>query len=331
MNYPNNNTKPIQNKHFNRKNLRHEIESHSRKWVIINANKIINIIEVYIMSIFSTKEYNPTEIELNIIIGSLLGDGSLALYGRSKNAYYREHGCDAQIPYRLWKSQNLSKLDFQFNTNYKYAKLYSHSHPFFTGLYNAFYINGVKTITENNIRLLSHPIGLACFYMDDGTLVIDSVKRKNGSIYIFPRISFYTLSFSESENVILKDHFKSKFDVNTKLKYRKDGKNVILEINKKSDILNFINIVKPYVNEIPCMKYKADLEGRFEIKRLQLQKLGYNNINLWNEDLTNAFYTKEDELFILECKKAGLSNAEIARKLNRPYWGVVDKIRRMKE
>ncbi|MBU3208860.1 hypothetical protein KPL28_04300 [Clostridium algidicarnis] len=50
------------------------------------------------------------------------------------------------------------------------------------------------------------------------------------------------------------------------------------------------------------MKYKSSLEGRFEIKRLQLQKLGYNNINLWNEDLTNAFYTKEDELFILDWK-----------------------------
>lgn len=75
------------------------------------------------MKEYTNKKYIPTEIEENIIIGSLLGDGSLALYGRSKNAYYREHGCDAQIQYRLWKSEKLQRLNFSLNTNCKYAKL----------------------------------------------------------------------------------------------------------------------------------------------------------------------------------------------------------------
>lgn len=175
------------------------------------------------MNEYINKTYNVTEIEQNIIIGSLLGDGSLALYGRSKNAYYREHGCDAQIPYRLWKCQKLSRLDFSLNTNCKYAKLSSHSNIFFTELYNKFYINGIKTITRDNIKLLTHPIGLACFYMDDGTLVIDSAIRKDKSIYIFPRISLYTLSFSKYENIIIKDHLENTFGIKTKLKYRKIG------------------------------------------------------------------------------------------------------------
>ena len=61
----------------------------------------------------NTKIYNMNKIERNIIIGSLLGDGNLALYGRSKNAYYREHGCLKQIPYRLWKAEKLKNLDFK--------------------------------------------------------------------------------------------------------------------------------------------------------------------------------------------------------------------------
>lgn len=51
-------------------------------------------------------------LERNIIVGSLLGDGSLALYGRSKNAYYREHSCNKQAPYRQWKADKLKKLNF---------------------------------------------------------------------------------------------------------------------------------------------------------------------------------------------------------------------------
>ncbi|WP_346928220.1 hypothetical protein [Clostridium sp.] len=283
------------------------------------------------MNEYTNKKYTPTEIEENIIIGSLLGDGSLGLYGRSKNAYYREHGCDAQIQYRLWKSEKLQRLKFSLNTNYKYAKLSSHSNSYFTELYNKFYINKVKTITTENIKLLTHPIGLACFYMDDGTLVIDSAKRKNNSIYLFPRISLYTLSFSESENIIIRNHLDNTFGVKTKLKYRKDGKKTILEINKKEDIIRFINIVKPYVSEIPCMKYKIDLEGRFEEKKYKAKDYSYVNINSWNEDITNNFYSKEEELFIINAKESKISTKEIARILNRPYWGLVDKLRRMKD
>ncbi|MDU4800955.1 MAG: hypothetical protein E6X81_08135 [Clostridium butyricum] len=283
------------------------------------------------MNQYINKIYNVTEIEQNIIVGSLLGDGNLALYGRSKNAYYREHGCDAQILYRLWKCERLCNLDFRLNTNCKYAKLSSHSNIFFTELYNKFYINSIKTITTDNIKLLTHPIGLACFYMDDGTLVIDSVKRKDKSIYIFPRISLYTLSFSKAENIVIKDHLESKFGIKTKLKHRKDGKKNILEINKKEEIMKFISIVKPYVTKIPCMKYKIDLEGRFEEKKCNLKKLGYININSWNKSIVDNSYSKEDELFILKSKKNGVSTKQIAKTLNRPYWGVIDKLRRMKK
>ncbi|MBL4938001.1 hypothetical protein JK636_20020 [Clostridium sp. YIM B02515] len=54
---------------------------------------------------------NLTQVEMNILLVSILGDGNLALYGRSKNAYYREHGCDKQVDYRMRKAM-LSKLSY---------------------------------------------------------------------------------------------------------------------------------------------------------------------------------------------------------------------------
>lgn len=279
---------------------------------------------------YSNKIYKVSELEENIIIGSLLGDGTLSLYGRSKNSYYREHGCIEQLGYRLWKYEKLKNLDFKINTNYKYPKISSHSNIYFTDLYNKFYINKIKTITEENIKLLTNPIGLACFYMDDGTLVIDSTKRKDNSFYIFPRITLYTLSFSEKENIIIQNHLYNTFNIQTNIKYRKDGKNVVLEINKKNEIIKFINIVKPYISEISCMLYKIDLEKRFNDKIIEFNKNGYKVSNTFSSSTINKSYTENEINFIIKSKDNGLTAKEISTFLNKPYYGILDKIRRLK-
>lgn len=48
------------------------------------------------------------------------------------------------------------------------------------------------------------------------------------------------------------------------------------------------------------MKYKIDLERRFEEKKSSLENLGYRNINSWSENVIDNSYSTEDELFILE-------------------------------
>jgi hypothetical protein len=280
----------------------------------------------------STKEYSLTQIEQNILIGSLLGDGSLALYGRSKNAYYREQGCYAQAEYRKWKNSMLSKLDFKYTEYKDYVKLYSFSNELFTDLYSLFYIDGKKTITNSNIKLLDHPIGLSTLYMDDGTLVIDSTKRKNKSIHIFPRIAIYTLSFSKEENELIQKHIMNIFNINFKLKKRTDGLNYILELNKKDEIISFIDLVTPYIKDIPIMDYKINIYKRLDKKKKTLISCDeYNNITCLNYKEENNTYTYEQEKMIINLLQQKVSQKEIALILNHSYWGVVDKIRRMRK
>lgn len=271
------------------------------------------------------------QIERNIIVGSLLGDGSLDLSGRSINARYREHGCDAQMDYRKWKAEQLKELDFKFSDRGKYGKVYSLSRERFTNLYHMFYIDKVKTLTQENIKLLDHPIGLACLYMDDGSLVITATKRKN-SIYLSPQLTIYSLNFSKEENIILKDHIKNTFSIDFILKKRKDGKNYVLGINKQNDIIKFINIVKPYVYMIDCMKYKVDIENRLEVKKQQLQNQNADlKITIASLDVIDNSYSDKDEQLIIDMKNRGYKDKEIAETLNRPYWGTVDKIRRFRK
>lgn len=276
------------------------------------------------------KTYSLNQEERNIIVGSILGDGNLALYGRSIHAHYREHGCDKQIPYRKWKASKLSKLDFKFSQK---DNLYSPSNPIYTDLYNKFYRSNdkVKIITEKSIKLLDHPIGLACLYMDDGSLVL-SCNKKGNKIYITPHVYLYSLNFTKEENILLKNHIKKQFGIEFKLKNRPDGNNYILEIGKRNELMKFINLVKPYVNQIPCMTYKVDIIKRLEDKKIELEAKFPNKKIIKAPLMVNDNkYSKEDESLIIDLKRKGISDKEISNRLNRPYWGIVDKIRRLRK
>lgn len=269
-----------------------------------------------------------TQLESNIIVGSILGDGNLTFSPRGRNAYYREHFSIKQKEYREWKISSIKSLKFRIENE---CHLKSPSHPVFTEFYEKFYIDGIKTITEENIKLLSHPIGLACLYMDDGTLVIDSSKKVIKKVNLFPRIAIYTQSFSREENIILMNHLKKRFGVILKIKKVKNGSNYILEINKKKDVIKFFNVIEPYIEKIPSMNYKIDIQTKFIKKADHLLNQGYTNINSFSENIINNTYSREDEIFILEAKKIGMTDRSIAIALKRSYWGVVDKIRRMKK
>ncbi len=273
------------------------------------------------------KDYKMTDVERNIIIGSLIGDGTLSIYGRSKNACYRENTGTSQIDYRKWKAEKLKNLDFKAN---KYGAIYSPSHPIYTELYELFYPNGEKILTEENLKLLDHPIGLACLFMDDGSLIIDSFRKRN-KISLFPRIYFYTQSFSFDENLLLKQHLENTFNIHFNLKNWKDGKKSILEISKRDELNLFIEIVKPYVEKIECMEYKINIESKMkEIKKRYVKKFPNKEVILSSIYIEDNSYSSEDEFKIIEMYKQGYPYTKIANTLNRTYYGLYDKVRRMK-
>ena len=273
------------------------------------------------------KNYEMTNIEKNIIIGSLIGDGTLSLYGRSKNACYRENTGTSQIDYRKWKAEKLKNLGFKIN---KYGAIYSPSHPIYTEFYKLFYRNGKKILTENNLKLLNHPIGLACLFMDDGSLIIDSFRKRN-KISLFPRIYFYTQSFSFDENLLLKQHLENTFNIHFNLKNWKDGKKSILEISKRDELISFIEIVKPYVEKTECMEYKINIESKMkEIKKRYVKKFPNKEVILSSIYIEDNSYSSEDESKIIEMYKQGYPYTKIANTLSRTYYGLYDKVRRMK-
>lgn len=287
----------------------------------MNKHRKINLENNY-------KDYKMNDIERNIIIGSLIGDGTLSIYGRSKNACYRENTGTAQIEYRQWKVKILKRLDFKTN---KYGSIYSPSHPIYSELYNIFYYKNRKILTEKGLKLLNHPIGLACLFMDDGSLVINNYKQ-NSNITLFPQIVLYTQSFTKEENILLKEHIEKTFNIKFTLSKRNDGTKYILKINKRNEIYSFIDLIKPYVSQVPSMKYKVEIENKLiETKSKYENRYKNKNIKIANKYTSDTInYTADEENEIIEMYNKGYRYIHIAKHLNRSYYGLYDKIKRMK-
>lgn len=256
----------------------------------------------------------------NILIGSILGDGTLSKYGRSKNALYREHGTILQNEYRKWKAENLG---LKFNP--QRGKIWSKSLPQYTYYYYLFYRNGKKELTQDILDRLNHPIGLMCLYFDDGSLVIDKYKRKDG-YHLFPRVYLYTQSFTYKENLLLRDHLYKQFNIDFLIKKISNGSGYCLNLNKRKDIVRMMSLIRPFAKDIPCMHYKINL-----LQRLYDYQKKYPNSIIDTLDIKNNSYSSEEINYIKSALTQNITQREIANNLDRTYYSVVDKIRRMKK
>lgn len=132
-----------------------------------------------------------TKQQTNVLIGAILGDGFLQKTGE-KNARLRLEHSQKQKDYVLWKGKIFGRL-FQGKPNYlerihpksgkayKYCRWQSSAGPAFGKWRKYFYPNGKKIIPNNIGEILTEPISLAVWYMDDG--YFNKIDR-NSYIYL---------------------------------------------------------------------------------------------------------------------------------------------------
>lgn len=291
------------------KNLRKDLIIARRKW--------------YLSQI---PDFMPTPIQEQIIYGSLLGDGSLTTWAqRSENCSYREHFSPKQLQYRRWKEQQLISLGFHIT---KHFHLKSYSHPYFTNLYNHFYVHGNKVLPKELLPNMNHPIFLATLYMDDGTLSLSHrYSKQKGVVYVHPSIVLHTQNFTKEENFLLATHLNTTFKTRFVLSKRPDGHQYVLKLNKVKDVKYFLGIVSPYVGQIPSLQYKHDLNYRLRLEEEKFKKTYDQKIEVaMSSSERSAPYTTEEIATLLRLKNKGYTDQEISKVLNRSYWSVVYKL-----
>ena len=172
-----------------------------------------------------SKPLNLTKKMEQVLLGSLLGDGSLHIHKkRGKNATYTEEHSLKQLQYAKWKNSFLKFKETLVNRKekrfgdvreYQQVCIYSPASPTLTEYYSFFYPNGKKVVTREILDKLE-PLGLAVWYCDDGCYLY----RQN-------MINFATNKFTKKENEFIIDFFYKKFHIKSRLrKLKKEQFNI---------------------------------------------------------------------------------------------------------
>mgnify|MGYP001182184899 CR=1 FL=1 len=166
------------------------------------------------------KKYGElTSRQMQICYGGLLGDFSIHAYTKNRfvGNYLECYHSEKQVSYLKWIQKEFGNLDCRFNEWTRYWKEYGREytrywietacHPTFTELRKFAYEDGGlgkhKVICREWLDKLD-PLGLAVWYMDDGTY------NPSGSVLC-------TQGFSKIEQEIIQRYFLEKWEIETSL------------------------------------------------------------------------------------------------------------------
>ncbi len=271
------------------------------------------------------EEFNINEDVKQVLLGSLLGDGSSQIQKEGKNAFFREiHGAK-QKDYIIWKNNFLkifntklheySIYDKRTNKTYYSILLWSKTHPVLTYYHGILYRNGKKIISKellNNIGIL----GLAVWYMDDGYYHYGDY-----------RCAFGTDCYSYVDHVIIRDWLKEKFGVKAQIHGRsKNNVNRYTIVLSKNETDRFLKMIEPYI--ITSMYYKLGHikeENKFKIDkhndgRKEYRKLEYQRNKEKHYKHNKEYYQANKERICKQKKNYRLRNKEELLKWAKNYY-----------
>lgn len=194
-------------------------------------------------------KHNLSEREFGILIGTILGDAYIDRY--PKDARVAIMHSLKQKEYVNWKYGELKRFtkmipsqssyfDKRYNKNYFWWRFQTRRFPVFKEIATIFYKGKRKIIPQNIDQILTQPISLAVWYMDDG-------GRRKDCHGMF----LNTLSYSKIEQTKLQKCLLKNFGINTRIHWISDGFRLYIP---KDNAKRFCEIIAPYI--IPSMVYK---------------------------------------------------------------------------
>jgi len=207
-----------------------------------------------------------TQLQLEFFAGCMLGDGNIKIPNNCKNAMFScQHG-PKQYEYNKWKYELLKTLGAKFykykrktpnkktGICYEYNVTLTNCNSEITKMYNLLYKNKKKIISKEILKYFTD-FSLAVLYMDDGSL---SSSHPENTSYIIA-----SCGFSKESLLLFQDFLLNKFKIETTISY---DNRLYIKINSRN---LFEYLILPYVQKIPCMKYKIRLMFRNSVNCLE--------------------------------------------------------------
>lgn len=212
------------------------------------------------------KNTSFSDSQKSLIVGSVLGDGSLTQGKDCINARFCERHCESQREYLVWKrnamkpftkskiseaeagDHEISGVKCKVEKSYMFSTI---SHPYLTELRNIFYSNNIKIIPGGLYNFIDGLV-LAVWFCDDGCFTYD----KSNGIY---RFDLHTESFTYKENLflcreVLNKFFNRAFRINNRM--YKSGKAYYICLSGKFNLFNVVDKIKPFIPKCMLHKFK---------------------------------------------------------------------------
>lgn len=194
----------------------------------------------------------------NLLIALLLGDGTI-----SNNYVFKIAHSAKQKEYLEWKIKQLKEAGIRNNGIKSYIKSCGYASkelvyytqlntiPFIKVLRRVFYKNK-KNIGNKKLLNRLDAKGIAIWYMDDGHINIRKDKNKR------PMGFYIKISTCEPKEEVqdIINFFKEKWDIHFYMFHEGKKEDSYSLCCGTKEGIKFINIIKPYVLQIPSMLYK---------------------------------------------------------------------------
>ena len=206
--------------------------------------------------------------QLQLILGSLMGDGNLSpnRRGRFGTRFRMGHGA-RQVTYLDWKATLLGNISHARTVNIKGAVFADFTPlPELSELHEAVYFgDGKKHLTWDYLKNLT-PLALAVWYMDDGSFTLRSKGVQERTAGGTGRIEICVEAMSPGSRERLTRYLLDTHGLDVKLRYRGARKQSVIQFSTSASE-KFQKLVAPYVH--PSMEYKLlpRFRGRFSVEQ----------------------------------------------------------------
>lgn len=205
-----------------------------------------------------------SEQQLEVVRGSLMGDGALSMSKNGFSARFRYGHGSKQVAYADWKATLLSNIGHARSTNEKGSVFYDFT-PMteLVELRTAVYQDGRKHFDDDFIKQLT-PLSLAIWYMDDGSFAVRSkglqARTQGGS----GRIAICVEAMTPDTRQRLVSCLIDNWGIEVRLRQSGAGKKAIAIFDRGATD-RFQELVASYIH--PSMGYKLlpRLQGLFDV------------------------------------------------------------------
>jgi recombination protein RecA len=208
------------------------------------------------------------EQQLQLILGSLMGDGSLSpnRRGRSGTRFRMGHGAK-QAAYLDWKVSLLGNILHARTVNARGAVFADFTPlPELGELREAVYFgDGKKHLTWDYLKCLT-PLALAIWYMDDGNFTLRSKGIQERTAGGTGRIEICVEAMSPGSRDRLARYLQDTYGLDVKLRYRGTRKQSVLIFSTTASE-KFQKLVAPYVHPSMECKLLQRFRGKFGVEQ----------------------------------------------------------------